>query len=61
MIHLVVSFKGHRTRYFPVPPDQGWKVDADSRQIIVGTGVPRTHIPLDNVLYYSIEECEGNH
>lgn len=44
--------------YYQIPADQGWRIDTLHRQIVVGKGLPRTMIPLDNVLSYSIEEVE---
>lgn len=54
-IQIVVVHTGHRIRYYPVPEGESWKVDPEWRQIIIGVGVPRTCIPLDNVVSYSIE------
>lgn len=56
-LHLAVQFKNGENGYFPVSSARGWRINSASREIIVGKGVPRTHIPLDNVLYYDIEEC----
>jgi hypothetical protein len=58
-LQLVVWFRGvNSPSYFPVGPERGWKVDTTHRQIVVGIGIPRTMIPLDNVLHYEIEEYE---
>lgn len=56
-LQLVVTHTGNRIRYYPVTLEGGgWKVDTETRQIVIGLGVPRTWIPLDNVLSYAIEE-----
>jgi hypothetical protein len=54
-LHLVVVHTGHRIRYYPIP-ETGWKIDPEWRQIVLGVGVPRTFIPMDNILSYDIEE-----
>jgi hypothetical protein len=51
-LHIILLNGGHL--YFP-EPWTGWKVDAASRCIIVGKGVPRYHIPLENVAYFGPE------
>lgn len=56
-IHLVVHYKDGRTGFFPVSRDQGWKIDTANRMLVVGRGVPRTHIPLDGVDAFEVEEC----
>lgn len=56
-VHIVVSYHDHQTGFFAVPPDEGWKVDAASRCIVIGRGVPRVHIPLDNVQAFRVERC----
>jgi hypothetical protein len=55
-LQLAVQYFDNTCRYFPIDPDQGWKLDPINRQIVVGRGVPRTMIPLDGVRYYDIEE-----
>jgi hypothetical protein len=55
MLQLVVSYFNGQTGYYTVP-DSGWKVEPSNRQIIIGKGVPRKFIPLDNVACYDIEE-----
>jgi hypothetical protein len=52
-LHIILLNEGHL--YFP-QLENGWKVDAASRCIIVGKGVPRYQIPLDNVAYFGLEE-----
>lgn len=42
--------------YYPIDKKQGWRINETTREIVVGRGVPRVLIPLDNVLSYSIEE-----
>jgi hypothetical protein len=57
-VHLAVTYRNDVTRWFPVPPDEGWHIDKTDRKIVVGRGVPRTEIPLDNVFYYEIQPRE---
>lgn len=57
-VHIVVSYADHQTGYYPVPDDQGWRVDAASRCIIIGRRVPRTYVPLDDVQAFTIEDCD---
>lgn len=45
-------------RYYSVSADTGWRIDCDTRQIVIGRDLPRTYIPLDNVTSYQIEEIE---
>jgi hypothetical protein len=55
-VHLAVSYHGEQTRYFPVGED-GWRFDTSTRELVIGRGVPRTHVPLDTVAHYDIEDC----
>lgn len=56
-LQLVVWHLGQsQPLYYQIPAQQGWRIDTLHRQIVVGTGIPRTMIPLDSVLSYSIEE-----
>jgi hypothetical protein len=45
--------------YFQVTANQGWRIDTQHREIIIGTGMGRIHVPLDNVMYYSPEEYDA--
>jgi hypothetical protein len=56
-VHLVVTYADHQIGFYPVPEDGGWRLDAASRCLIIGHGVPRTQIPLDSVQCFVIEEC----
>jgi hypothetical protein len=55
-VHLAVSYHSGQTRYFPVGED-GWRFDTSTRELVIGRGVPRTHVPLDTVAHYDIEDC----
>jgi len=57
-VRLVVTHTTHQTTYYPVPPDQGWKVNVAMRCLVVGHGIPRTYIPLDSVLWFDLEEID---
>lgn len=56
-VQLVVWHRGtHLPTYYTIPPGQGWRIDCDTRHLVIGRGLPRKHVPLDNVLSYDIEE-----
>jgi len=55
-VQLIVVHMDDTRSYHPVSLRRGWKICPTRREIIVGGGLPRTHIPLDNVKYYNIEE-----
>ncbi|MEU7771243.1 hypothetical protein AB0C44_07945 [Micromonospora taraxaci] len=52
-VQLAVEHFDHQTRYYPA--NGGWRIDAASRCIVIGKGLPRTHIPLDNVVAWRVE------
>lgn len=56
-VQLVVEQFDHQTRYYPA--NCGWHIDAASRCIVVGTDLPRTYIPLDNVTAFTVERVAG--
>lgn len=55
-IQLVVWHRGESKPNYYTVPKSGWRVDTTHRQIVIGHGLPRVMIPLDNVLSYSLEE-----
>lgn len=55
-LQLVVTYLDDQIRYYPIRREQGWRIDPVYNQILVGKGLPRTHIPLSNVRSYDIEE-----
>lgn len=58
-VQLVVTYADHSIGYYPVRTGTvtiGWKLDAGSRCLVIGKGVPRTYVPLDRVMSFSIEE-----
>jgi hypothetical protein len=57
-VQLVVLYNDHVTMYYPIPQGQGWHVDAANRQIIIGRGLPRTAVPLDQVRNYRVENFQ---
>lgn len=58
-VQLVVWHKGtQQPAYYQVPIGQGWRIDCDSRHLVIGTGLPRKMIPLDNVTSYDIQRVE---
>ena len=60
-VQLVVWHRGtHQPAYYQVSQDQGWRVDCDTRHLVIGKGLPRKMIPLDNVLSYDIEEVSSS-
>jgi hypothetical protein len=53
MLQLAVLHHDHTFTYYPA--NGGWRIDNPSRCIVVGSGVPRTYVPLDNVRSFDIE------
>jgi len=59
-LQLVVNHTGNVIRYYPVSFESGgWHVNSATREIVIGKGVPREFVPLDNVLSYRIEEVQN--
>lgn len=59
-VRIVVWYKGlDLPSYFQVTAEQGWRIDTQHREIIIGKGMGRIHVPLDNVMYYSPEEYDA--
>jgi hypothetical protein len=58
-VHIVVAYADHQTGYYPVPEDEGWKIDTAKRCLVIGHGVPRTYVPLDGVQHFTVEPCEA--
>lgn len=56
-IHLHVVYSDHQSGFFPVDPEQGWKINTADRMLIIGRGVPRKMVPLENVQVILIEDC----
>jgi hypothetical protein len=52
-IQLRVEYADHQRRYFPV--ERGWRIDAASHCIVIGTSMPRTYVPLCNVTDFTVE------
>lgn len=52
-VQLRVEFADHQRRYYPA--NAGWRIDAASRCIVIGTDMPRTYVPLDGVTDFTIE------
>lgn len=52
-IQLVVTHMDNQVSYFTVP-DTGWKLDPIHRQILIGRGIDRVMVPLDNVRSYAM-------
>lgn len=55
-MYLVITFKDGQEASFKLDSNRGWRIATESRQIIIGRGVPRTMVPLDNVLYYEVRK-----
>lgn len=56
-VQLVVTYADHSIMYYPVSAEAGgWKIEAASRCVVIGRGMGRTYVPLDNVLSFSVEE-----
>lgn len=59
-LQLIVTYFDHTIMYYPIDAGQGWKIDSATRQIVIGRGVPRTFIPLDQVRSYDIAPIEAS-
>lgn len=55
-VQLVVEYDDHQRRYYPA--ERGWRVDTAQRCIVIGRDLPRTYIPLDNVLSFDVEHYQ---
>lgn len=56
-VQIVVWYLGQdRPNYFTVPDGESWRFDTQHREIVIGKGMGRIHVPLDNVTHYSPEE-----
>lgn len=51
---LHVVFLNGSQRWYEID-EHGWRFDAMTRELVIGKGFGRQHIPLDNVEYYSPE------
>jgi hypothetical protein len=56
VIEIAVTYNTHQQAFFPIDPGEGWRVDPASRTLVVGHGVPRIHVPLDNVMFFTLVE-----
>jgi hypothetical protein len=52
-VQIAVYYLDDTTRWYPV--NEQWRVDTVRREIVIGRGIPRTHIPLDTVRAYHVE------
>lgn len=51
---LQVMFLNGSPRWYELD-EHGWRLDVMSRELVIGKGLGRQHIPLDNVEYYRPE------
>jgi hypothetical protein len=51
---LHVVFLNGSDRWYELDTE-GWRFDAMTRELVIGKGKGRKHVPLDNVEYYSPE------
>lgn len=51
---LHVVFLNGSERWYQID-EHGWRFDAMTRELVLGKGNGRKHVPLDNVEYYSPE------
>lgn len=56
-LQLSVLYHDHTTLFYPIGPRRAWKVDGPSRCLVIGHGVPRTYVPLDQVRSFGIDFC----
>ena len=54
---LVVTYNDHQIMYYPIPYDDGWRIDNPSRCLVIGK-FPRTYIPLDQVRSFDIQRYQ---
>jgi hypothetical protein len=52
---LVVTYMDHTVMYYPVGLGLAWRIDTPSRCLVIGRGVPRDYVPLDQVRSFRIE------
>lgn len=52
-VQLTVSYLNGQTRHHAATP--GWSIDASTRCLVIGRGLPRTYIPLDQVDSFTVE------
>ena len=52
LIRLAVTYNDEVVMFYPV--EGSWHIDNPSRCLIIGRGVPRTHVPLDQVRSFEI-------
>jgi hypothetical protein len=53
-VQLVVTYNDHTIMYYPV--QNCWRIDNPSRCIVIGRGMPRTYIPLDQIRSYDVAD-----
>lgn len=60
-LQLAVTFHNDHTRYYPVTFEGGWKTSHmwGVEFLIIGTGIPRTLIPLSGVQSFTITDVAG--
>lgn len=56
-VHVRVTYRDGTDAYYPVPADEGWTINTVRREVVIGKGLGRIHVPLDVVWSYSPEEC----
>lgn len=54
-VQIHVTLLDGTQRWYPVGDGEGWKIDSTSRCLIIGKGLGRTYVPLDNVDCFSPE------
>lgn len=51
-VHIHVVFFSDVEDFIPVPEGEGWKIDACRRLLIVGKGLGRVMVPLENIRHF---------
>jgi len=59
-IYIDVTFMDDTERHFKADPAWTIKIIQGVPQLVVGHGVPRSHIPLMNIKYWCIREVTEN-
>lgn len=51
-VYLRVIYHNDHSDMIPVPAGEGWKIDACRRLLIVGKGIGRVMVPLENIRHF---------
>lgn len=58
---IIVTYHDGSLLFYPISSERGgWKIDATIRCIVIGHGVPRVYVPLDQVRSFEICRVGGD-